>query len=204
MNRIKLTFGTYNSQPVGSTNDQLETAYKNSYRPFLKILYAFPKVKAAIHYSGVLLEWFEDKHPEIILLINEMVKRRQIELVGGPFYNPILTIIPNKDRISQIEYLTTYIRKHFGPGCVTRSGRAVSFVIPLSEHGNKEEWDWPCRDQDFMSDQKNITAEAALSRKAGSGYNYKLLDDWEAEDSRDSDTIREELKDQLRALGYIK
>ncbi len=114
MNRIKLSFGTYNSQPVGSTDKQLETVYKNSYRPFLKLLYAYPKIKAALHYSGILLEWFNEKHPEIISLINEMVKRRQIELIGGPFYNPILSIIPNKDRISQIEYLTTYIRKHFG------------------------------------------------------------------------------------------
>jgi 4-alpha-glucanotransferase len=114
MKRVKLMFGTYNSQPVGSTNDQLETAYKDSYKPFLKLLYAYPKIKAALHYSGILLEWFVEKHPEIILLLNEMVKRRQIELIGGPFYNPILSIIPNKDRISQIEYLTTYIRKHFG------------------------------------------------------------------------------------------
>ena len=114
MNKIKLLFGTYNNEPMGSTNEQLETAYKNSYRPFLKLLYAYPKIKAALHYSGILLEWFYEKHPEILTLINEMVKRRQIELVGGPFYNPILSIIPNKDRISQIEYLTTYIRKHFG------------------------------------------------------------------------------------------
>ncbi len=114
MNRIKLAFGIYNSQPVGSTNDQLETVYKNSYRSFLKLLYAFPKVKAAVFYSGVVLEWFEDKHPEIFLIINEMIKRHQIELIGGPYYNPVLSVIPNKDRISQIEYLTTYIRKHFG------------------------------------------------------------------------------------------
>jgi len=114
MNRIKLLFGTYNSQPVGSTDDQLETVYNNSYRPFLKLLYAYPKIKAALFYSGIIFEWFNEKHPEIISLINEMVKRRQIELIGGPFYNPILSIIPNKDRISQIEYLTTYIRKHFG------------------------------------------------------------------------------------------
>ncbi|MDA3939855.1 MAG: DUF1926 domain-containing protein, partial [Spirochaetia bacterium] len=114
MNKIKLLFGTYNNEPIGSTNEQLETAYKNSYRPFLKILYTYPKIKAALHYSGILLEWFSEKHPEILTLINEMVKRRQIELIGGPYYNPILSIIPNKDRISQIEYLTTYIRKHFG------------------------------------------------------------------------------------------
>ncbi|MCD6397779.1 MAG: 4-alpha-glucanotransferase, partial [Spirochaetaceae bacterium] len=114
MDKIKLVFGTYNSNPVGSTNDQFEAAYNNSYRPFLKLLYSYPKVKAALHYSGVLLEWFVEKHPEIITLLNEMVKRNQIEIVGGPFYNPILSIIPNKDRISQIEYLTTFIRKHFG------------------------------------------------------------------------------------------
>ncbi len=114
MNRIKLIFGTYNSCSVGSANDQLETAYNNSYKPFLKLLYSYPKVNAALHYSGVLLEWFVEKHPEIISLINEMVKRNQIEIIGGPFYNPILTIIPNKDRISQIEYLTTFIRKYFG------------------------------------------------------------------------------------------
>jgi len=114
MNRIKLTFGTYNNKPIGSTNNQLEISYKNSYRPFLKLLYAYPKIKASLHYSGILLDWFNEKHPEIISLLNEMVKRSQIELIGGPFYNPILSIIPNKDRISQIEYLTTYIRKHFG------------------------------------------------------------------------------------------
>ena len=114
MDRIKLVFGTYNSSPVGSTNDQLEAAYNNSYRPFLKLLYSYPKVNAALHYSGVLLEWFVEKHPEIISLLNEMIKRNQIEIIGGPFYNPILAIIPNKDRISQIEYLTTFIRKYFG------------------------------------------------------------------------------------------
>ncbi len=114
MDRIRLIFGTYNSGSVGSTNDQLEAVYNNSYRPFLKLLYSFPKVKAALHYSGVLLEWFVEKHPEIIILLNEMVKRNQIEIVGGPFYNPILSVIPNKDRISQIELLTTFIRRHFG------------------------------------------------------------------------------------------
>ncbi len=97
-----------------------------------------------------------------------------------------------------------YIRKHFGKGCETISGKPAQFALPLSEWGTKEEWDWPCRDIDFMADQKNITAEAAMSRKAGAGYNYKLLDDWEAEDSRDSDTIREDLRDrydQLRQLN---
>ena len=97
-----------------------------------------------------------------------------------------------------------YIRKHFGDGCVTVTGEPANFVIPYSEWGEKAQWDWPCRRQDFMADLKNITAEAALSRKAGSGFNYKLLDDWEAEDSRDSETVRNDMLnryDQLRQLN---
>lgn len=97
-----------------------------------------------------------------------------------------------------------HIRQHFGEGCQTLSGKPARFTIPPSEWGEKEQWDWPCRDVEFMSDQKNMTAEAAGSRKAGAGFNYKLLDDWEAEDSRDSVTVREELRDrydQLRQLN---
>ena len=48
------------------------------------------------------------------MLINDMVKRKQLELLGGGFYDPILPVIPNSDRSGQIEALTTYLRKHFG------------------------------------------------------------------------------------------
>lgn len=114
MAKLKLLIGTYNSEPPGSVNDQLERKYQNSYKPFLKVLYEFPKVRASLHYSGILFEWFEEKHPEILIIINEMVKRGQLELIGGGFYDPIFPIIPGKDRINQIELLTTYIRKKFG------------------------------------------------------------------------------------------
>lgn len=97
-----------------------------------------------------------------------------------------------------------YIRKHFGQGCETITGKPASFVLPLSEWGEKEQWDWPCREREFMADEKNMTASAALSRKAGSGYNYRVLDDWEWEDSRKSESIREDIADnydQVRQLN---
>ncbi len=114
MTKIKLIIGTYNCEPPGSTSDQLEKKYQNSYKPFLKVLYEYPKIRASLHYSGILFEWFEQKHPEILLLVNEMIKRRQIEIIGGGFYSPVLSLIPAKDRVNQIELLTTYIRKKFG------------------------------------------------------------------------------------------
>ena len=114
MTKVKLIIGTYNSEPLGSTDDQLEKKYQNSYKPFLKVLYEYPKIRASLHYSGVLFEWFEQKHPEIIILLNEMIKRRQVEILGGGFYSPVLPLIPAKDRINQTELLTTSIRRKLG------------------------------------------------------------------------------------------
>jgi hypothetical protein len=108
------------------------------------------------------------------------------------------------ESVKHMNRYNKYIRQHFGKNCVTVTGQPASFVLPFAEWGEKEQWDWPCRDIEFMADQKNMTATPALSRKAGAGYNYKLLDDWESEESRKSDTIREDLNDhydQLRQLN---
>ncbi len=91
-----------------------EDVYQRALRPFLSTLYAFPEVPAALHYSGLLLEWLEDRHPELVMLIAEMVGRRQVEIVGGGYYDPILPMIPANDRLGQLEKMTTHLRVRFG------------------------------------------------------------------------------------------
>lgn len=114
MKKIRLVFGTYNSQPLGTSDADIENAYQRAYKPFLTTLYNLPEVFLTLHYSGILLQWFEDHHPEFLMLLNDMVKRKQIELLGGAFFEPILPLIPMADRIGQIEALTTFLRKRFG------------------------------------------------------------------------------------------
>lgn len=114
MKKVKLSFGTYNCIPLGLSPEEIERIYQNIYKPFLSTLYSYPSVSLVLHYSGYLLEWFQSKHPELIMLLNEMVARKQVELLGGGFYNPIFPMIPGTDRIGQIELLTTYLRKTFG------------------------------------------------------------------------------------------
>ncbi len=114
MKPIEIIFGTYNGLPFGSTDVEFEHAYQRSYKPFLTTLYKFPGVHAAIYYSGIVLSWLQEHHPEFLMLLNDMVKRSQIELLGGAFYEPILPLIPSSDRSGQIEMLTTYLRKRFG------------------------------------------------------------------------------------------
>jgi alpha-amylase len=114
MRNVRLIFGSTNSQPVGTADDDIEHVYQHSYKPFLRTLYNAPSIPVTLHYSGQLLQWLEKHHSEYTDVLSEMVGRKQIELLGGGFYDPVLSLIPRADRLGQIENLTTYLRKRFG------------------------------------------------------------------------------------------
>jgi len=114
MKRVRLLFGTNNALPVGDYDFVFERVYQRAYKPFLTVLNRFPDFPVVLHYSGVLLEWFERNHPEVLMLLGDMVKRRQAELLTGGYYEPLLPLIPHPDRLGQIEKLTTFVRSRFG------------------------------------------------------------------------------------------
>ena len=114
MNKIKLVFGTYNTQPLGLQEHLYEEAYKKAYKPFVTAVYNFPELALSLHYSGPLLSWLEKRHPEFITVLREMVDRKQVEILGGSYFEPTLPLIPSSDRVGQIEMMTTYLRKTFG------------------------------------------------------------------------------------------
>jgi hypothetical protein len=114
MSSISLVFGTYNHQPDGTPPEDVEAVYQQSYKPFLSLLYKFPRLHTVLHYCGSLFEWMEDQHPEFIMLLKEMIRRKQVELLGGGYHAPILPIIPDGDKLGQIEKMSTFIRTTFG------------------------------------------------------------------------------------------
>jgi predicted glycosyl hydrolase (DUF1957 family) len=102
-------------------------------------LFKYPQIQAVLHYSGVLLQWIERFHPEMFMLIEDMVSRKQAEMLGGGFYEPMLALLPLQDKIGQIELLTTYLRRHFGKrplGCwIPAYAWEQNLVAPLSACG---------------------------------------------------------------------
>jgi len=154
----------------------------------------YPRRALKSFFMKMACDWLPKRHKiaddlDILLLYSHNIERRAFSALES---------IKNMNRYNR------YIQKHFGDGCETLSGKPANFVLPPSEWGEKQQWDWPCREREFMADQKNMSAEAALSRKAGAGYTDRFLDDWEAEDSRESETVREQLKDrydQVRQLN---
>ena len=101
-NRVRLVLALHNHQPIGNFDGVCEAAYQDSYRPFLEVLAEFPEIVISLHLSGSLLDWLVDHHPEYIDRVATLVDRGQIEILGGPYYEPILTAIPRRDRLGQI------------------------------------------------------------------------------------------------------
>jgi alpha-amylase len=114
LSKLHLSLLIHAHQPVGNFDDVLERAYAQAYLPFVQLLGQYPHIRLGLHYSGCLLEWIEKRHPEFFDLLRSLVARRQVELVGGGFYEPILIAIPPQDRLEQIRRMSDYLQKHFG------------------------------------------------------------------------------------------
>lgn len=105
-NQINLILGVHNHQPVDNWDHVIEDAYIKCYKPFLDVLEDHPKVGMSIHYTGYLLDWLFDKHPDIIDQLKRLIQRGQVEMISGAYYEPIIAIIPDADKQGQIEKLT--------------------------------------------------------------------------------------------------
>jgi hypothetical protein len=113
-NGLSIILGSHNHIPYGAADEDGELIYAARLKPFIQTLNQFPKIPAVLHYSGTLLTWLEANHPELIDILNGLIARKQVEILGGGFYEPMMPLLPHNDKIGQIELLTAYLRKKFG------------------------------------------------------------------------------------------
>ena len=113
MKKVQFIFGIHLHQPVGNFDWVFEDAFQKSYKPFIDTLNRYPAVAIVIHISGSLLEWLEENHPEYLDDLATLVAERNIEILSAGFYEPILAVIPDHDKIGQIKKLNKYIKKRF-------------------------------------------------------------------------------------------
>jgi alpha-amylase len=112
--RINLLLGVHNHQPVDNWDHVIEDAYKKCYRPFLDVLEAHPGVKMGVHYTGYLLDWLVEHHPELIEQLQRMIQSGQVEMFTGGYYEPILPTIPDAHKVGQIRKLSQRIQELTG------------------------------------------------------------------------------------------
>jgi hypothetical protein len=112
--KLPIILGSHVHVPYGAGDEEFEKAYSFKLKPFISALYKFPQIQGTLHYSGAFLNWVDRVYPECTMSIDDLVSRKQVELLGGGFYEPQFSLIPLQDKIGQVEMLTTYLRKRFG------------------------------------------------------------------------------------------
>ncbi|UCD15139.1 MAG: DUF1926 domain-containing protein [Candidatus Omnitrophota bacterium] len=113
MGKVYFLFGVHNHQPVGNFDYVFRQAYEKCYLPFISTLQEFPKVKCSIHTSGPLYDWMKDNGKEYITILNNLVNNKQVELISGGYYEPILPLISDKDREGQVKLMNDFIEEEF-------------------------------------------------------------------------------------------
>jgi alpha-amylase len=114
MNKINFILGVHNHQPVGNFDHVFEEAYQKSYLPLLNALLEFPSIKMMYHTTGPLYDWLESNHSEYFDLVKVLLSREQLEMMTGGYHEPILAIIPDRDKLAQIGKMTRYLETKFG------------------------------------------------------------------------------------------
>lgn len=112
--KFQLVLLIHAHQPVGNFGHVLEQAYARCYLPFIEAMEKHPTVHAGLHYSGPLMSWIEENRSAYFERLRALVRRGQVEMVGGGFYEPILIAIPAADQRVQIIRLSDYLEHHFG------------------------------------------------------------------------------------------
>ncbi len=130
MNVTRFILAVHCHQPVGNFNWVFEEAYQKAYKPFVDLLERHPNVRVVFHYSGSLLDWVRQKHPDFLKRLKALVRRGQAEFLGSGYYEPILVMVPDRDALAQLGMMRGALKKF---GLEGGNGTKAAHGIWLSE-----------------------------------------------------------------------
>ena len=111
---VHLCLVLHNHQPIGNFDGVFEQAYQDSYLPFLDVFEPYEQLQISLHTSGPLMIWLAERHPEYIDRLRLLVEADRVEILGGPQYEPILTMLPPRDRVGQIRTYGAWLNQNLG------------------------------------------------------------------------------------------
>lgn len=112
-NKTTFLFGIHMHQPVDNFKEVITHAVDVCYAPFFEVVSRYPAFKFSVHCSGWLMQQIENDHPRLFKTIVELSKKGSIEFISAGYYEPILSVIPSNDRITQINKLSDDIHAKF-------------------------------------------------------------------------------------------
>ena len=126
-------------QPPGNFDSVFEHGFEVCYGPVLDLIEERPDLRLSMHWSGSLLEWTEKHRPGRIDQIRRLVQRGQVEVVAAGMYEPVLSLLPKRDRVGQLKAHRAYLERLFGvdatTGWLTERVWEPSLASDLAEGG---------------------------------------------------------------------
>ncbi|MBN2725566.1 MAG: DUF1926 domain-containing protein [Deltaproteobacteria bacterium] len=113
MAKARLLLIFHNHQPTGNIEDVFRNATSDCYEPLVDTMFDFPELRFSLHTTGPLWNWLEENRPHVFEKMAEMVSRKQLEILGGGFYEPMLAVLPEKDAIGQLTMMRERIKERF-------------------------------------------------------------------------------------------
>ncbi|MFX0099287.1 MAG: alpha-amylase/4-alpha-glucanotransferase domain-containing protein [Candidatus Hodarchaeota archaeon] len=113
MKKVNLPIVFHFHQPVDNFDHVIESIYEKCYSPLLERIKT-SKVKFTLHFTGSIIDWLEKSHPDYLDDVAELCSKKQVELISGGYYEPILAILPDGDKLGQIQMLNNKIEDRFG------------------------------------------------------------------------------------------
>ena len=113
--RLHFLLGIHNHQPVGNFDSVVDDAVVRAYHPFLETLdRAGGGLPLTVHCSGGLLQALKARARPTFDLLGRLAADGRVELLGGGFYEPILALLPDWDKVGQIQALAHFLKSHWG------------------------------------------------------------------------------------------
>lgn len=114
MSQVHICYSLKSSRIGPEQKEIFEKDYENVYKPAAKFLYSHPEFRMSFAFNGVQIDFLQKEYPEFIEILRELISRRQIEILGGGYYDPAFPLLFPMDRTGQIEFLTSTLRSATG------------------------------------------------------------------------------------------
>ena len=110
----RFLFGVHNHQPSGNFESVVLDATRHAYHPFFEAVRDLEGVLLTVHCSGGLLAFLRERARPTFDLLGRLAAEGRVELLTGGFYEPILSMLRDPDKVGQIQALSEFLRANFG------------------------------------------------------------------------------------------
>jgi len=99
-------------QSQATSAEAIDTLFDEVYEPLLDFLEGERGFRVSLSFSGNILERALASCPAFLDRLAGLQRDDCVELLGGAFYTPVLSSIPDRDALSQLQYTSGFYRQH--------------------------------------------------------------------------------------------